>query len=106
MAIQTIDDDSAVMRGEFIEMVTTHPLWVNLVEEFELAACQQLLSTKPHEVKKREGIFATFDGAKMFLDHLKALVRIKYEILEARAIALDAQDEEILETDSDAYHAE
>ena len=101
--MRTIDDDTQVMRGEFVETITAHPLWVSLVEEFEQASCQQLLGTKAHEVKKRESIFNTFDGARTFLDYLRSLVRAKYEILESRAIEQEDALEEDELTDNDAY---
>lgn len=84
-----IDEDTQVELGLFAQEVLLHPLFLTITSQFETAMCQQLLSTKPHEVKARESIYTTFQGGLQFVDFMKTHVLAKDKILEKREVILD-----------------
>jgi hypothetical protein len=52
-------DDEIVALGSFCETLMCHPAWAVVVEQFEQHCFQQIMTTEPHEQKKREGIYKT-----------------------------------------------
>lgn len=90
-----IDDDTRVELGLFAQEVLLHPLFSIITSHFEMAMCQQILSTKPQETKTRESIYQTFQGSIEFVEFMKSLVAEAGKIQSSRAIQdMDAQQEE------------
>ena len=65
-------DDEIVALGQFCETVRSPFSWRVLVETFEKQVFDHMMGTEPHEQKKREGIWAQYQGAKDFLAHMDA----------------------------------
>lgn len=94
-----LDDDTKMELGCFCQEVLHHPLFSIITSQFETAMCQQILSTKPQEVKTRESIYQTFQGSIEFVEFMKSLVQEAGHIQTSRAI----QDEDALQEESDCY---
>jgi hypothetical protein len=54
-----VTDDEIVALGSFCETLMCHSAWAIVAEQFEQHCFQQIMTTEPHEQKKREGIYNT-----------------------------------------------
>lgn len=75
-------DDEIVTLGSLCETLMGYQGWSVLVEQYEQQIFQHFMTTSPHEQKKREGIYAAFQGTQDFLTHMKALVEPKDKLLQ------------------------
>jgi hypothetical protein len=75
-------DDEIVTLSSSCETLMGYDAWRVLVEQYEQQIFQHFSTTSPHEQKKREGIYADFQGTQDFLTQMKALVEQKDKLLQ------------------------
>lgn len=75
-------DDEIVALGSFCETVLSQHAWTVITDQFEQQLFLHMMQTKPHELKAREGIYATYQGFQDFVSHMKAIVAQKDKILQ------------------------
>jgi hypothetical protein len=77
-----VTDDEIVALGQYCANLRTSHQFTTLVDQFEKQIVSHMLSTEPHETKKREGIYASFLGVRDFLGNMDAIVNEAAKILE------------------------
>jgi hypothetical protein len=89
-----LTDDDIIMLGTYCEGLLREELFNVLVKQFELNCFDHMMSSAAHETKKREGVFATYQGLKDFLGLMITVVAQKNKLTEEPS-AKDAQEDEI-----------
>jgi hypothetical protein len=87
-----LTNDEIIALGIFCEELANSGLFQMLCEQYEKNCFQHLMTTQPHETKKREGIFASYVGVKDFLGLMTSIAELKTKLTEP---SQDAQDEDI-----------
>lgn len=88
-----MEPEVLITLGTFCETVLRDPNFQHICTEFEKTTCQQMLATAPAQAKDREEIFATFNGAKVFLSFMADFVTQKDKLLsEVTSEPLDEDD--------------
>jgi hypothetical protein len=88
-----VTNEEIVELGMYCEGLLQQEPFRILVEQYELNCFQHFVSTAAHEQKKRDGIYAQFNGLKDFLGMIANVVDAKNKI--ERALSSDAPDEDI-----------
>lgn len=92
-------EDEIVSLGNYCETLRHNPQFKVLLDQFELQIVQHMLTTEPHEQKKREGIYASFLGVRDFLGHMDALITEKKKLTEPQIDALSEYDAQVEDID-------
>lgn len=78
--MENLSEDQIIELGNFCEALRLHPQFNALLKSFELQIVDHMMSTEPHEAKKREGIYASCLGVRDFQAHMNAFVEAKEKI--------------------------
>lgn len=85
--------------GEFVKTLFASDAFNMLWDEFQQAQVAAMLTTEPHEAKKREGIYARLNGAKDFTEHMssyaeaaQAIIKKRQQTVAAEELASDDED--------------
>lgn len=68
-------EDEIVSLGDYCENLLHSHMFTKVLEQFERQLFEHMMSSEPHEQKKREGIYATCRGVQDLLAHLKVIVQ-------------------------------
>lgn len=79
-----MDADTILRVGDYCEQLLTDPTFQWLSAYFEQNAVGEMLSTKPHETKLRESIYARVTAHHEFLAMVKDFVIKKHEAIEPK----------------------
>lgn len=90
--MEDMTDDDVVELGSFCEALRLHPSFNVLIKQFEMNIVEHMMSTAPHETKKRDGIYAQCTGFRDFLSHMDAIALQKHKILDAQKPAVSEDD--------------
>lgn len=71
-----------------------HDLFTALCQQYEANIFQNMMTTKPQELKTRESLFASYQGVKDFLALMKSAVEIKNQLTAPAPSEQDAHDAE------------
>lgn len=80
--MEDLSEDEIIELGNFCEALRLHPQWNALIKTFELQIVDHMMSTEPHESKKREGVYASCLGVRDLISHMKVFVETKQKILD------------------------
>lgn len=87
------EDEDVVALGDYCEKVLEAPHFNSLFDEFKSDRFNMMLSTKPHETKMREGIYAEMNALGEFLALMKSYVDKRNDLIEPnQSIASDSDD--------------
>jgi hypothetical protein len=91
-------EDEVVALGDYCKEVLGSDQFNTLFDEFKQDHFDLMLGTEPHEVKKREGIFAEMNGFRSFQAMMHGYVVRRAQIIQSRetreqSIADDSDDE-------------
>lgn len=75
-------EDEIVELGDYCQQVMSDYRWKSILEQFETQIVHHMLTTEPHETKKREGIYAASRGVQDLLGHMATLVQQALTIKE------------------------
>jgi hypothetical protein len=95
--MEDLSDDELLEIGNFCEALRLHPQFTALLKSFELQIVHNMMSTEPHESKKREGVYASCLGVRDFQAHMNAFVQAKDKLVEKQKpepSEYDAQQQE------------
>lgn len=76
------DEDEVIALGNYCEALMLHDSFNALFEEFKQDNVDLMLGTAPHELKKREGIYAEMNGFRAFMALMQGYVIRRNEILK------------------------
>jgi hypothetical protein len=76
------DEDEVIALGNYCEALMLHDSFNTLFEEFKQENVDLMLGTAPHELKKREGIYAEMNGFRAFMALMQGYVIRRNEILK------------------------
>lgn len=94
-----LTEDQIVSLGHFCEYLREQPLWNQLLKTFELQIVSHMMSTEPHEAKKREGIYASCLGVRDLQAHMNAFVEEKKKLTEQPTTAPSEYDAQPMDMD-------
>lgn len=89
-----MQDDELIELGLYCEDLLQQGAFQLLVQQFDQQCFQHMMATVPANKMEREGLYAQWQGANAFLNHLRAFVEQKNETLK-RIEALSEQDAHI-----------
>jgi hypothetical protein len=64
-------DQEILVTGELCEALLASTHFTTILGQYELTIAADVLSTSPHEAKKREHLYATLWGARGLLEYMK-----------------------------------
>lgn len=76
-----LTEDQIVALGDFCETLREAPDFQEIVSQFEQQIVGHMLATEPHELKKREGYYASLMGVREFLGHIAAIKNQRDQII-------------------------
>jgi hypothetical protein len=82
-------DDEIIELGQYSEDLLSNYQFNNLAVHFEQSVIRDMLRTEAHELKKREGIYASFLGFKEFLECARAVIAAKDKLVAPPIPVLD-----------------
>ncbi len=94
-----MDNETIVGLGSYCEQLLCDPNFQFLSAYFEQNAAAELLSTKPHETKLRESIYARVTAHREFLTTMSSFVKQKTDLDQ-----LTAPKDHLDEIDDPAVH--
>ena len=77
MNFADLSEDELITIGSFCQTVKQSHAWLILTDTFEQQTFQHMMTTEPHELKKRESIYASFSGVRDFITHMDAFIAAK-----------------------------
>jgi predicted nucleic-acid-binding protein len=76
-----VNDDQIIDLGNYAETVLTNQNFNIILEQFDQATIKLMLSTKPDQLKERERVFASINGAREFIAFMQEFVVQKERLL-------------------------
>jgi hypothetical protein len=89
-----MNDESVIVLGELSHSLLGDPRFTALHQLFEQQVATDMLTTKPDEKMKREGLYATLQGARAFIDHIASFAQDYVRATTTQTVE-DAEDDEI-----------
>jgi hypothetical protein len=82
-----MSEDDLIAIGLWCEDLLQQEFFRTVVDTFDKACYEQIMSSEPHEKMKRDSTYNEYRGAKAFLDHIRALVDQKNQIEQRNALS-------------------